>query len=265
MTQDNFQLVAEQAMAAQQPRVFTDASGDSKPFVIIPEGYAVHDIEQLFPSPQRKRGSRNFKDVGSFIRWIAEHQTEATHVFGDKLKPSFKAVFNDNAATPGWGDFIASYACPLSTEWKKWSGHDGKVMTQADFAKFIEDNSLDCRLPASADMIEISRSLEAKKKVNFASAIRLSDGQTQFTYEEDIQGTASKGRLSVPETFEIAIPVLEGGDLYALSCRLRYRIADGKLVMWFDLERPHKILEAAANQVWADIEKGTGLVIFHGE
>lgn len=84
-------------------------------------------------------------------------------------------------------------------------------MNQADFARFIEDNAPDIASPPAADMIEISRSLEAKKKVNFASAIRLDNGKTEFTYEEDIEGTAAKGRLQVPQVFTIGIPVPEGG------------------------------------------------------
>lgn len=115
-------------------------------------------------------------------------------------------------------------------------------------------------------MLEISRSLEAKKKVNFASGLRLSNGQNELTYDEQISGTAAKGKLNVPELFTIGIPVLEGGIKYAVEARLRYRIADGgRLTMWFELVRPHKIVEDAVLAVWKEIEDKTGLMIFNGK
>ena len=114
-------------------------------------------------------------------------------------------------------------------------------------------------------MLEISRSLEAKKKVNFASGLRLSNGQHQITYEETIEGTAAKGRLMVPETFALGIAVFEGGDRYRVEARLRYRIADGgKMTMWFDLLRPHKVLEDALSFVLRSIEAELGMQVLNG-
>ena len=114
-------------------------------------------------------------------------------------------------------------------------------------------------------MLEVSRTLEAKKKVNFASGIRLANGEVQFTYEEQIQGTAAKGQIKVPETFVLGIPVFHGGPRYHVEARLRYRIADGgAMTMWYDLLRPHKIIEHAALEVWKEIETETGESILHG-
>ena len=71
--------------------------------------------------------------------------------------------------------------------------------------------------------------------------------------------------MQVPEEFTIGISVLEGGAPYSMNARLRYRIADaGKLTMWFELIRPHKILEDAAAEVWTQIETETGLKVFNG-
>jgi uncharacterized protein YfdQ (DUF2303 family) len=145
------------------------------------------------------------------------------------------------------------------------SGANGKQMSQADFARFIEDNAPDCVAPSAADMIEIARSLEAKKAVNFSSAVRLDNGQSQLTYEETIQGTAAKGRLVVPELFDIGSPVFEGDGRYAVTARLRYRIAEGgKLSLWYDLVRPHKIIEDAVKELRLVIESRTELTAFAG-
>lgn len=247
------------------------AQGDmSTPYSILPAGYQVHDLEKLFPQPRRARGTVRLNDPESFIRFIllmGANQDRTQLYCWQNPKPGFLAVFNPtDEQGPGWGDHRASYECPHSPEWLAWKGADGKQFKQDEFAKFIEDNALDCVTPAAADMIEIARSLEAKKKVNFASAIRLANGQQEFTYEETVQGTAAKGRLQVPETFEVGIPVFDGGPRYAVTARLRYRISDqGALTLWYDLLRPHKIVEDALKEVRLAIETGAELKALNGQ
>jgi uncharacterized protein YfdQ (DUF2303 family) len=243
------------------------------PYVIVPEGARYESLEHELASPRRKHGNTTLRDVASFVAAVTDQKTDSTRLYGSYNPPAFKAVFNDNAATSentaptsaGWRDHTATYACPLSVEWNTWKGQDGKRMTQEQFAQFIENNLPDIANPPAADMLEISRSLEAKKKVNFASGIRLSNGQNELAYEEQVSGTAAKGKLVVPEEFTIGIPVLEGGAAYAVTARLRYRIQDGgQLSMWFELVRPHKILEDAVKNVWTQIEAGTGMTILNG-
>jgi uncharacterized protein YfdQ (DUF2303 family) len=234
------------------------------PHVIVPEGYSLHDLEKTQPAPRRSTGTVVLKDVASFVLFFNEQKGNFTpRIYGSVNPPKFTAVFNDDAShAAGWGDYKAQYSCPYSIEWQTWQSKNKQPMNQADFAQFIEDNLPD--ILDGATLLEVSRSLEAKKKVNFASAIRLSDGQNQFTYEEQVEGTANKGQLKIPETFDLGIPVFEGGPLYKVSARLRYRITEGKLGLWYDLERPHKILEDAVKQVWADISTGTTVTIFNG-
>lgn len=253
--------------AVSNPQIPKNAAGHAGiPFVTIPAGYVLADLEKHFSVPARKRGTVAFRDAASFCAAVASGKSHGTTLYSNPSAPSFTCVFNDHGDEPGWRDHVATYACPKSVEWLMWVGMNKKQMTQVDFAQFIEDNAPDCVVPEAATMIEISRSLQAKKGVSFASGIRLDNGQTQFKYEETINGTAgSKGQLTIPETFSIGIAVLEGGPKYQVHARLRYRISDaGVLTMWFDLERPHKVLEDAAKEVLAFIEKMTGMPVLNG-
>ena len=236
------------------------------PFVVVPDDYRVTDLEHLLARPNRKRGVVTLRDAVSFISMVNAEKTDFTRIYGNYTNPSFTAVFNDHGgASAGWQDHKATFSCPLSVEWKEWTKNDGQRMTQEQFAQFIENNLPDIAEPPAANMLEISRTLEAKKKVNFASGIRLSNGQNQLTYEEEISGTAAKGQIQVPEEFIIGIPVLEGGIEYAVTARLRYRILDGgKMQMWFELVRPHKIIEDAVKEVWNRIAQETGVPMFNG-
>lgn len=240
---------------------------EDHPFIVLPAGAELKDVESFLGAPLRKKGVVVLNDVGSFIAYVLAEKDVGTRLYGAYKEPGFTAVFNDHGSDgPAWKDYRASYACPLSTEWKAWTTMSGRQMSQAEFAAFIENNLPDIAVPPAADMLEISRSLEAKKKVNFASGIRLSNGQNELTYEEQMSGTANKGKLSVPEEFVIGVPVLEGGIKYAVTARLRYRIADGgTLAMWFELVRPHKILEDAVQAVWKEIEQKTELTVFNGK
>jgi uncharacterized protein YfdQ (DUF2303 family) len=261
MTQETeAKAIAALASASQTPGTI-----GTTPMVIVPEGYAVQNLESLLPAPTRKRGTVTLRDVASFITLVKQECTLNSRIYGRYDPPSFTAVLNDNSAAPGWQDHKAVFACPLSVEWKTWSGSDGSKMDQTSFAQFVENNLPDIAQPPAADMLEISRTLEAKKKVNFASGIRLSNGQNQLTYEEQISGTAAKGQIQVPEEFTIGIPVLEGGPKYAVTARLRYRILEGgKMQMWFELVRPHKIIEDAVKEVWHQIAQETGLTMLNG-
>ena len=236
------------------------------PVVILPEGFSETSLEEFLPAPTRGKGTTTLRDQASFVAFVKGLMGEATTVYGRYTPPQFLAVFNDTTpeAGPGWADHRAQYDCPVSVEWATWKGSSGKRMSQADFAQFIEDNLPDIASPPAADMLEISRSLEAKKQVAFASGIRLSNGQNEITYTEEVTGTAQKGKLSIPEVFEIGIAVLEGGVRYAVEARLRYRIDGGKMQMWYELVRPHKILEDAVSAVWGEIADALGAPVLNG-
>lgn len=105
----------------------------------------------------------------------------------------------------------------------------------------------------STDMLTISRNLQAKKKVDFKSDQNLSNGDIQFTYNETTTGTA--GQLEIPQEFTLGIPVYEGGAPYEVKARLRYRISEGKLTMWYDLVRPERMEEDAFKETAANIKQ----------
>lgn len=68
-------------------------------------------------------------------------------------------------------------------------------------------------------------------------------------------------RLSAPQAIELVIK----------TCELTAgKFADAigmspQAVMWYELVRPHKILEDAVAAVWSEIEQKTELTIFNGK
>lgn len=272
------EAIARATLAAAHQELRTVGAGT--PVVLLPGGYTAHTMEHLLAAPARKKGTTVLNDAESFIAVVNDQKGENTRLFSTIEPPTFTAVFNHTAQGTGWGDHRAHYAAPLAPEWKAWTGMDGKKANQVDLAQFIENNLIDVVFidkaaagtpvgevgsPDGATLLEVCRTLEAKKKVDFKSAIRLNDGSTQFTYNEDVQGSARQGQLSVPEQFSLGIPVFENGDKYRVDVRLRYRISDGgDLAMWLELIRPHKTIEHAVKELRAAIAAATDLQILNG-
>lgn len=262
--------------ALSQPRSIKAAVDSSKPFQLLPKGYAVKDLESLMPAPQRRTGTVNVMDVESFVQVINDYGSGATRVYGIKprvergkptAEPTMTAVFDDNAdVTPGWGQFRAQYAMPMSFEWSEWSARNGNAQTQEAFALFMEDRYLDVTEPSAADMLEVSRSISAVRGAAFKKVVHLSSGSNQFSYEDTVQASAGPaGTITVPETFAIAIPVFLGGERFKVNARLRYRLDNnGRLSLWFDLIEPHRIIEAAVADVWKLVAEQTEQTIIHG-
>ena len=254
------QLAADLTVSQQKVQYINGA-----PVLILPQGMNVKTFETTMLAPLRKKGTVTLNDAESFVAVVVDQKTDYTRLFSTISPPTFTAVFNHNADGAGWGDHKAQYNAPLAPEWKAWTGIDGKKLNQVEIAQFIENNLVDVAEPEGATLLEICRTLEAKKKVTFASSIRLSDGNNQFTFSEEVQGSAQQGQLSIPEVFVIGVPVFENGEKWRVDVRLRYRIEEGgRLVMWVELVRPHKVIEEAVKELRARIAEGTGMAILNG-
>ncbi len=243
--------------------------------------FVLEDIEKYQPKPSRRRGTYAYDDAASFIAAVNADKHAGTTLYAkqDPKNPRLLAVFNGYdrladaaqavSAGPddltGWGDHRAAYACPLSEEWKTWTAYDAKVMKQAEFAEFLENNLPDITVPSGAELLTACSNLQAKRNVDFASAVNTTNGQVQFTYQETVTGAGSRqGQMVLPDRFKLGIPVFVNGDPWAVDARLRYRITDGGLALWFDLERPEKVLEHAFKDVVKAVSEGIGMAALMG-
>lgn len=274
LNQTQSEVIANDALAACNQT--TRLVGDT-PVVLLPEGFSVNGLESLLPAPTRKRGTTVLNDADSFIAVVLDQKGDNTRLYSTISPPTFTAVFNHHAEDAGWGDHKAKYNAPISPEWGTWGKADGLKMNQVEMAHFIESNMIDIVFlapnpatkhpgsPDGATFLEICHTLEAKKKVNFKSSVRLPDGSTQFTYDEDVAGSAVNGTMSIPEQFTIGVPVFENGEKWMVDVRFRYRIQEGgHLVMWLELVRPHKTIETAVKELREKIAQETDLQVLNG-
>lgn len=218
---------------------------------LVPKDMLIASLEKAFGTPARKRGVTTLLDIDSFIRFFNEHKTEDSRVFTKEGR--FVGILdyhNTEIDGQAWCDFRALFNSTYSEQWKIWDAWNGKWMQQKPFAEFIEENALDVTSPPSADMLEISRTLEAKKDVNFKQAVRLDNGDSTLIYEEITQAKAgARGELEVPNVFTLAIPVFNGMVERPILCRFKFSIDDGRARFMYQVVRRSEVLADAAAEL----------------
>lgn len=249
----------------REPTVVTSTEG-LKPYAMVPEGFKIEAIDQLRTRLDRVEQRVSLLTAESFVDYWKRFAKGDSVIFADERTGTYSAVldYHKAAGEPAWCRHVAVFLAQDSREWQTWMGLNGKPVPQAEFALFIEDNYVDIVKPEPADMIAVAMNLSAKKSVEFASSMRLDNGQTQLVYQEKITGSAERaqGQMKIPDVFVIRIPVLLGGTPTKIDARLRYRISDGKLSMWYDLHRPAHIRDAAIRESTEAIRKALGSAPF---
>ena len=232
------------------------------PFAVVPDGYSVEHLEHLMVAPQRKRGQVEVADVTSFNRYFNLHAGSASRIYADPTGPQIHGVLDDHPAgsatdMASWGDHQVIYRPGYSAEWKRWTGADGKAMSQADFARFLEENSIDIVEPAAADVLDTARGLEIRESHNFRQATRLQDGSVQLAYDVEAEGTV-KGRdnLRIPSEFTICVPIFFNSVFYKVRCFLRYRKSPQGVAFFYEIHRRDAAELDAFQVILDEVEHG---------
>ena len=237
--------------------------------VMVPDGMHVVSLECYGEKPARKRGKAVFEDVGSFVAYVNKHKGDGTELFWSRPREGgmrVEAIFNHHtSAGAGWSDHRAELVPVLSREWLRWMAENRKVMNQEDFARFLEDGVLEIVQPKGAEVVEIASRLEAVKTVKFSRGVRMEDGNQEIHYEEGTEARAGqKGAFKVPPVLKLGIRVFEDGDAYSLEARLRYRIREDKLAMWYELVNHHAVFKDAVKSMGQKVAQGVGLTPLGG-
>jgi uncharacterized protein YfdQ (DUF2303 family) len=260
-------------------------SGTQVPALVWPDK-TITTLEHLTANPTRKRASATFYDVPSFVAYIKAHRVPGTIVTGnfDQNKGEFVALLDfhepnrdatippgatatEVAATagtmvaiglPNWTEHVVKLVLIATPEWARWLSKDKADLAQLEFAEFVEDNAQDITVPEvdgagfpnQAELLSTALTLQVKTGVAFRNAVRLQNGHTQLNYQELVEGGHGEdGALVVPEKFALAIAPFTASPKYLVKARLRYRAASGKATFKYLIERPHKIVEHAYNDV----------------
>jgi len=232
------------------------------PHTLVPDGCTLKSLEGALDAPPRKRGCPVFTHESGFTAYVKDHADEGSRIYADLAFQTMHAVLDHHHAAPGgerWGQHGAKFDPPKDQDWLTWTEHDNKPMGQMDFAQFVEDNLPAIVAPDGAELLELAQHLESTTKVQFKSAERLQGGSRAFHYEEQGVNKLGKGKVELPEAFRLRIPVFVKGDTVELEARLRYRISEGGLKLWYHLHRPQDALDAAFQRLVDGVDVATGI------
>lgn len=254
--------------ALGQPR--THSAPDARPYAVVPDGYRIETLPRV-GTPERPKGFVKLRDAASFIRFFMDHASDQSRIYAALDPARFLAVFDDFYVNDddeltldhqaNWREFRASFDVPPSREWQLWNAASRKQMGQLAFAEFLQDNLPDVIQPDGADLLQLALNFEASQAGTFVATQRLQDGSHNLQWRAD---NNASGSVKLPEQIVLSIPVFENEAPREIHARLRYRVKEGALAIWFELIRPHKVLEAAFRATWARIAEETGAVILLG-
>lgn len=235
------------------------------PMLVLPGNCVLKPLPELLDAPQRIAQTVTLHTATALIDYWNRYATAASTLFFDLTAEKFTAVLDYHDAIPGddlqlpsWCSHVAAYQPPKTAEWKTWEGKSGHKFDQVEFAYFVEQNVADIATPTGAEMLEIVTTLKAKTRVDFNKAVKLASGHNELTYNEMIDGKAgATGQLKIPEDITLGIKPFQGSDGYMVPAKFRYRITEGgKLTMWYDLLRPHKVNETALADIVTRVRDG---------
>lgn len=237
----------------------------------------VISLEPYEEHPYRKRAITQLYEVRSFVDYLKAHVDKAeTHIFGAASEKggSFTAVLDyhpRDSKLARTGEHMCQLALDVTPEWKRWLENDRKLLSQQQFAEFIEENLSDIVEPDGATILELSQLLQGKKEVSFKSGRNLRDGGITLQYVEDIKlnggGVNRKDdQMQLPDRFTIGLVPFVGGDGVSIAARLRFRIGnDGAVSFAYVLDRPYKVIEAGFSAARDRIESEIGLPVHLGK
>lgn len=295
------------------------SDADSAPtvphIITAPQGVNVHDLTQKWRDaqewlqPMRRRGTAELHDLASVIAWANRHKGPSSVLFADVgATPTLTCIADYHGAGEPVMDQLrrdpaashcrhrATYAFPLSREWKTWGAISGKALKSDEFGEFIEANAKDLLDPTAAllrplhteqiepweqRMIEIAQQLQGRFG-QYATLVQLA---REFTVNERADLTVKLDRdsgessiqfinehqapdgtpIRIPNLFLIAIPVFDNGDLWRVPVRFRYRKAGSGVAFIMSLHQPDVVFREAVDEALAAAAAGTGLPMFRGK
>jgi hypothetical protein len=283
---DNLQRVIEVAQEAAEPNALLDLTSYA---VVAPTGSHVErffvDQEVTENRPRRRHGTTVVRTADSLVRLTtelgAQHGRAAIYANPDDW--TVTAVLNDHESVPSpspkedaeppkghlvvriggpdvaaWRDHRIVLQLTKTPEWERWTEASGSLMSQQDFAEFVEDNLDEIYEPPGADVLELAQHFEAHKGVQFKSSQVLHSGQVQLTYLETIEARSGQtGEVKIPKELLLGMSPFEGSKRFEMRARLRYRINNGALGIGIILVHPERVERAVFDQTVEAIETGT--------
>lgn len=260
--------------------------------------------------PWRRTGTARLSDLESLIGWANRNKGATSALFAETGdKPSLTCiadylgegapVIDECTRDPKASHMLhrASYAFPMSQEWKIWTTISGNPLSGPELGEFVEANAKDLLEPTpnllngtpgargvedwEVRMIEVARQVQGRFgqyqtliqlarnfQVNEVSNIQASmnrdSGESSIQFLNEHQ-QPDGSPVQIPNLFMIAIPIFEHGAHYRIPVRFRYRKAGATVKFIFTLHNADVCLRDAVDEALARAVAETSLPLFRGK
>jgi len=191
-------------------------------------------------------------------------------------------------------DHKGSYSFPMSDQWIAWNETSGKYIEKDELGEFIEKNALDVLDPTPAlldpnkteleswekeirntlsringkitslnYLLEMSKSFQVYESSNLEVRTNRDSGEQTINFVNEHKDSEGKP-LSIPNLFLIAIPIFNGGDLWRIPVRFRYRKSGASIKFMIELCDSEKSFDAAFEESVNKMTEKTNLNVFYG-
>lgn len=255
--------------------------GDGDSYVITPDG-RVLDVSKQYPLKYIKQ-TVVLGNAQSFAQYVNAYKCDVgiseAVIFANVTNDSavFTAILDYHAALTEEDDPCASrcahravFQTKETEEWKVWKAANRKTFTQVEFATWLEDNANllvspeGSGAPAGNDLLELVRSLHGHQNARFNTNLRLNNGAYSVAYEEDVEVkgmiASRPGSLDLPPIIMGGFSLFEGAAAYQVPARLKTRISERRLVLFFETIALHKIVRESIDAIVAQVAEQTKIV-----
>ena len=244
---------------------------DGTPILIKSETGEYERLEYLLKSPTRVYLKETLTNFDSFLETVKDRfdNAQAT-VYARSFEQdkycdfSFEGVALDCRTGFQWrDDCVIKWQGKHTISAREWLKYDEKPMSQEDFALFldkhlddvytskIDDDMQFSGYPTKAELYNFVTTLEDSKGQKFSRKINVQNGDMSVSLvRESDDGT--KERLKLFERFAINLKIYEGFPTYRVNVKLRFRIKDGQVIFFYDIEGLEELFNE--NRDWA-VEK----------
>lgn len=271
------------ATGRAQNKIEHGDTGDA--FFIKPDGMPV-SLTSFF-APTRICRAVSLGDALSFITYFKDFADIDSRVFAvlGRDGSTFTAMLDYHrkasddtdlrkAGQARYCSHVATYTTEPTPNWLAWKNADRKRFSQLDFAIWLEDNlhlfvtpDSDKGALSGASLLELVKALHGHQNASFGESLRLDNGQHSVSYEEQInvQGTMKSDKMVLPAFIYGGFSLFEGTAPYLVKARLKTRIENRKLVLFFETVALENMVRDCLNILLTQIETEIGRKVLIGQ
>lgn len=221
------------------------------PHLIFPEWVKTECLSEYMPEPHRMKIDETLTNFLSYVETLNDRVSPASGTVyvkqtGLRKYRKFSFVCNalDGRGESVWRHDIQFNCEPdMTLKARDWLKNDEEGMSQEAFALFLEKHmgeivTPDQKLfdvPSQMDLYNFVTTLEDSKNERFARKVNVQNGDVSVSLEKQCDDGTTQ-RLKMFDRFAIQLQFFEGFPVLELYVKLRFRINDGSVTFFYDIE-----------------------------